>query len=69
MVRRNLQQSEVRLAQWLTEATEGDLWILVKLLRQEIAQRIEDADSVGDGPYVNALCEEARRWFTPSSVW
>jgi hypothetical protein len=69
MVRRQLPPSEAPLAEWLTEATDNDLLILTGLLRQEIADRIQEADSRGDGAYVNAWCAAARKWFTRSLVW
>jgi len=47
----------------------GGLFVLVWLLRGEISKRIDQAEDIGDGPMVNALCAEARKLFTPGTHW
>lgn len=61
--------AEERTAAWLEHVTDDDLFMLARLIRRELSKRIEEFDAHGDGPMVNALCIEARKYFTACLVW
>jgi hypothetical protein len=42
---------------------------VVRLCRIEYMERIDEYDCRGDGPMVNAMCAEARKWLSPSLAW
>jgi hypothetical protein len=69
MVRLPWPASEQQLKTLLEDSTDGTLILILKLIRQEWAERIDWADSHGDGARVNALCWEARKWMSPGLRW
>jgi hypothetical protein len=56
-------------AQLLAEYSDDDILNVVRACRQVLIDRIDQADAAGDGPRVNALCQNARYWLTPSTRW
>lgn len=64
-----LKMSEDRLIEWLKTGTNDDLLILARAIRTELVCRVNQADSLGDGSMVNALCAAAREVFAPNTTW
>jgi hypothetical protein len=68
-----LQQSVLPLVHYhelyLRGLTNGQLVELIRCCRVDFGRRIDEADAGGDGPMVNALCAEARKWFTAGLRW
>jgi hypothetical protein len=54
---------------YLRGLTIDQLVTLIQCCRVEFGRRIDEADAIGDGPMVNALCAEARYWFTAGLRW
>ena len=57
------------LAVHLRGLTNGEVFAVAQACRYEIARRVDDADAIGDGPMVNALCALARQRFGTGLHW
>ena len=62
--------STVDFLQGIIRGLDDDEVIMaVRLCRIEYIKRINDHDAWGDGPMVNAMCAEERKWLSPSLTW
>lgn len=68
-MKRALRLPEDQLNEWLDQGTYEDYFYLVLACRKRLAKAIQQADSVGDGPLVNALVARCRQIFLPSLLW
>jgi hypothetical protein len=64
-----MKMTEDRLEEWLQSGTDDDLLLLARKIRGDLQRRIDESDSRGDGPHVNALCAAAREIFAPCLTW
>ena len=54
---------------WLQTLSDDDVLRVAQLCREALARRIDQADTIGDGPRVNALCAATRKQFTAGLRW